>query len=72
MSSWSALEPLRGELFRYCRRLTGSVWGAEDLAQETLARALNRAAQSHQPVEHPMAWLAVAMIQHSHGRAGWG
>ncbi|WP_179199870.1 sigma-70 family RNA polymerase sigma factor [Streptomyces sp. NRRL B-24572] len=52
-----ALEPLRGELFRYCRHLTGSVWDAEDLAQETLARALTRAAQSHQQVERPMAWL---------------
>lgn len=52
-----ALEPLRGELFRYCRRLTGSVWDAEDLAQETLARALTRAALSHQAVERPMAWL---------------
>ena len=53
----AALEPLRGELFRYCRRLTGSVWDAEDLAQETLARALTGAAQSHQPVQRPMAWL---------------
>ncbi|WYB30722.1 RNA polymerase sigma factor [Streptomyces sp. SM1P] len=52
-----ALEPLRGDLFRYCRRLTGSVWDAEDLAQETLVRALARAAVSHQPVERPMAWL---------------
>ncbi|MFD4158513.1 sigma-70 family RNA polymerase sigma factor [Streptomyces hydrogenans] len=52
-----ALEPLRGELFRYCRRLTGSVWDAEDLAQEALARAFTRAAQTHQPVERPMAWL---------------
>ncbi|SDL14086.1 sigma-70 family RNA polymerase sigma factor [Streptomyces indicus] len=51
------LEPLRGELFRYCRRLTGDVWEAEDLVQETLARALTRAAQSHQAVERPMAWL---------------
>ncbi|MEU8098196.1 RNA polymerase sigma factor [Streptomyces rubiginosohelvolus] len=48
---------MRGDLFRYCRRLTGSVWDAEDLAQETLARALARAAVSHQPVERPMAWL---------------
>ncbi|WP_097977625.1 sigma-70 family RNA polymerase sigma factor [Streptomyces sp. gb14] len=53
----AALEPLRGELFRYCRRLTGSVWDAEDLAQETLARAFARAAQTHQPVDRPIAWL---------------
>ncbi len=53
----TALEPLRGDLFRYCRRLTGSVWDAEDLVQETLARALSRAARSHQPIERPMAWL---------------
>ncbi|PZT72614.1 MULTISPECIES: sigma-70 family RNA polymerase sigma factor [unclassified Streptomyces] len=53
----AALEPLRGELFQYCRRLTGSVWDAEDLAQEALARAFTRAAQTHQPVERPMAWL---------------
>ncbi|MGW3657274.1 sigma factor [Streptomyces sp. NPDC005151] len=51
----ATLEPLRGELFRYCRRLTGSVWDAEDLAQEALARAFTRAAQTHQPVERPMA-----------------
>ncbi|WP_372470291.1 sigma factor, partial [Streptomyces hydrogenans] len=25
-------------MFRYCRRLTGSVWDAEDLAQEALSR----------------------------------
>ncbi|MCZ4102600.1 hypothetical protein G3I60_35705 [Streptomyces sp. SID13666] len=48
---------MRGDLFRYCRRLTVSVWDAEDLAQETLARALARAAVSHQPVERPTAWL---------------
>ncbi|MFE6224798.1 MULTISPECIES: RNA polymerase sigma factor [unclassified Streptomyces] len=53
----AALEPLRGELFRYCRRLTGSVWDAEDLAQETPARAFARAAESHQAVERPIAWL---------------
>jgi RNA polymerase sigma-70 factor, ECF subfamily len=53
----AALEPLRPELYRYCRRLTGNVWDAEDLVQESLARAFSRAAQSHQPVRRPMAWL---------------
>lgn len=51
------LEPLRPELHRYCRRLTGNVWDAEDLVQETLANAFARAARTHQPVENPMAWL---------------
>ena len=32
-------EPLRPDLYRYCRYLTRSAWDAEDLAQDTLARA---------------------------------
>jgi RNA polymerase sigma-70 factor, ECF subfamily len=28
--------PFRPQLFRYCRRLTGDVWDAEDLVQETM------------------------------------
>ncbi|WP_455357127.1 sigma-70 family RNA polymerase sigma factor [Streptomyces sp. SYSU K217416] len=53
----TALDPLRPELYRYCRRLTSNVWDAEDLIQETLTRAFTRAAQSHQAVQRPMAWL---------------
>lgn len=51
------LEPLRPQLYRYCRRLTGNVWDAEDLVQDTLARAFARAARTHQPVQNPRAWL---------------
>jgi hypothetical protein len=32
-------ESLRLDLYRYCRHLTRSPWDAEDLAQDTLARA---------------------------------
>jgi RNA polymerase sigma-70 factor (ECF subfamily) len=32
-------EPVRPDLHRYCLRLTGQVWSAEDLCQETLLRA---------------------------------
>ena len=32
-------EPLRPELYRYCRYLTASPWDAEDLAQDTFVRA---------------------------------
>src|SRR5260221_14605789 len=31
-------EPHRSDLHRYCLRLTGSVWSAEDLVQDTLLR----------------------------------
>lgn len=51
------LEPVRGELHRYCRRLTGNLWDAEDLVQETLTRAFTRAAQTFHPVRNPRAWL---------------
>ena len=32
------LNPFRPELHRYCRRLTGDLWEAEDLVQDTLVR----------------------------------
>lgn len=54
----ASVEPLRPQLYRYCRRLTGNIWDAQDLVQETLARAFAHAAQSHRPVQRPMAWLA--------------
>jgi RNA polymerase sigma-70 factor (ECF subfamily) len=41
--AWEAyldtVEPLRPDLHRYCRRLTGRLWDAEDLVQDTLLRA---------------------------------
>lgn len=33
------LTPFRPELYRYCRRLTGDVWDAEDLVQDTMVGA---------------------------------
>ena len=32
------IEPERPRLFRYCRKLTGSVWDAEDLVQSTFLK----------------------------------
>jgi RNA polymerase sigma-70 factor (ECF subfamily) len=53
-----AIEEHRPALFRYCRRLTGDVWDAEDLVQDTLAKALTTAAQTHYPIGKPLPWLA--------------
>jgi len=60
-SSWHGFletyEPLRSELYRYCRHLTRSPWDAEDLAQDTMSRAFVTLAQMGHAPEHPRAWL---------------
>ena len=50
-------EPLRPELFRYCRYLTRSPWDAEDLAQDALARAFVTMGCMNQAPPNPRAWL---------------
>jgi RNA polymerase sigma-70 factor, ECF subfamily len=50
-------EPLRSELYRYCRYLTRSPWNAEDLAQDALARAFVTLATMGQAPANPRAWL---------------
>ena len=51
-------EPLRTQLYRYCRYLTRSPWDAEDLTQDTLARAfVTLARMAGQEPAHPRAWL---------------
>ncbi len=50
-------EPLRPELFRYCRHLTRSPWDAEDMVQEALARAFVALGLMAAPPEQPRAWL---------------
>ena len=51
------VEPLRPELYRYCRYLTRSPWDAEDLAQDTLARAFVTLGCLGQEIVSPRAWL---------------
>lgn len=60
-SSWHgflvAYEPLRPVLYGYCRHLTRSPWDAEDLAQDTMARAFVTLGQMGAPPPNPRAWL---------------
>jgi RNA polymerase sigma-70 factor, ECF subfamily len=60
-SSWHGFvdhyEPLRTDLYRYCRHLTRSPWDAEDLAQDTMARAFVTLGQMGEPPPNPRAWL---------------
>jgi RNA polymerase sigma-70 factor (ECF subfamily) len=51
------LVPLRPALHRYCRRLAGTIWDAEDLAQDTLLRAFGRWGVTHPPVRDARAYL---------------
>lgn len=50
-------EPLRGELYRYCRHLTRSPWDAEDLAQDAMARAFATLGRMGVAPPNPRAWL---------------
>ncbi|HEV7764129.1 MAG TPA: RNA polymerase sigma factor [Thermoanaerobaculia bacterium] len=50
-------EPLRPELYRYCRYLTRSPWDAEDLVQDTMARAFVTLGQLFKEPPNPRAWL---------------
>jgi RNA polymerase sigma-70 factor (ECF subfamily) len=50
-------EPLRSELYRYCRYLTRSPWDAEDLAQDALARAFVTLGTMGRVPPNPRAWL---------------
>jgi RNA polymerase sigma-70 factor (ECF subfamily) len=50
-------EPLRPDLYRYCRYLTRSPWDAEDLAQDALARGFTTLSLMGQAPPNPRAWL---------------
>lgn len=60
-SAWQrfldAYEPLRPELYRYCRHLTHNPWDAEDLAQDAMARAFATLGTVFGELPNPRAWL---------------
>jgi RNA polymerase sigma-70 factor (ECF subfamily) len=60
-ASWhrflDAFEPIRPELYRYCRHLTHSPWDAEDLAQDALTRAFVTLGTLFGELPNPRAWI---------------
>jgi RNA polymerase sigma-70 factor (ECF subfamily) len=52
-----ALEPLRPDLYRYCRRLTGNIWDGEDLLQDALMRVFSLLGKIDADLENPRAYL---------------
>lgn len=51
-------EPIRPDLYRYCRYLTRSPWDAEDLVQDTMARAfVTLGCLFRELPRNPRAWL---------------
>jgi len=60
-ASWQrfleAYEPLRPELYRYCRHLTGNAWDAEDLTQDAMMRAFVALGTFFGELPEPRAWL---------------
>jgi RNA polymerase sigma-70 factor (ECF subfamily) len=60
-ASWQrfldVFEPLRPELYRYCRYLTRSAWDAEDLVQDAFARGFVTLGCMAQEVPNPRGWL---------------
>jgi RNA polymerase sigma-70 factor, ECF subfamily len=51
------LVPVRPTLHGYCRRLTGNLWDAEDLVQDTLVRAFGRWGVTHPEIRDPRSYL---------------
>ena len=51
------LVPFRPDLHRYCRRLTGNVWDAEDLVQDALLRVFGLMGKVDAALGDPRAYL---------------
>ena len=51
------LDGFRPDLYRYCRRLTGNVWDAEDLVQDTLEQGFARLGLLSRRIDNPRGYL---------------
>ena len=50
-------EPFRRDLHRYCRRMTRSVWDAEDLVQETMLRCFGSLRGRDAEIRNPRSFM---------------
>ncbi len=51
------LVPFRPDLFRYCEKLTGNLWDAQDLVQDTLLKGFGTLGSVYHTIDNPRAWL---------------
>jgi len=51
------LAPFRPNLYAYCKRLTGNIWDAEDLAQDTVVRGFSVMSRTDTSIENPRGYL---------------
>jgi len=51
------LTPFRPELYEYCKRLTGDIWDAEDLVQDTILRGFGFLNQVQRPIDNPRGYM---------------
>jgi len=51
------LVPFRPDLFRYCQKLTGDLWDAQDLVQDTLIKGFGTLGSVYHTIDNPRAWL---------------
>lgn len=60
-SAWKAyvdvLAPFRPDLHRYCWKLTGNLWDAEDLVQDTVVRGFGQLSSLHGEIANPRGYL---------------
>jgi len=51
------LNPFRPDLHRYCLRLTGNLWDAEDLVQDTVVRGFATLGALYRSIDNPRGYL---------------
>lgn len=51
------IAPFRPDLHRYCWRLTGELWDAEDLVQDTIVRGFGKLSTVHGRIDNPRGYL---------------